>query len=41
MYYNLIKEFEKMTGSLIVLNTLFNENKPAVFRPKEALDCFL
>jgi len=38
-YYNLIKEFEKITGVPIVLNTSFNENEPVVCRPSEALDC--
>jgi carbamoyltransferase len=41
LYYTLIKEFEKITGVPIVLNTSFNENEPIVCRPEEALDCFL
>ena len=41
LYYKLIKEFEKITGVPIVLNTSFNENEPVVCHPKEALDCFL
>jgi len=41
LYYKLIKEFEKITGVPIVLNTSFNENEPIVCHPKEALDCFL
>lgn len=41
LYYNLIKEFEKITGVPIVLNTSFNQNEPVVCHPKEALDCFL
>ena len=41
LYYNMIKEFEKITGVPIVLNTSFNENEPVVCRPQEALDCFL
>ncbi len=36
-----IKEFEKIRGVPIVLNTSFNENEPIVCRPEEALDCFL
>jgi len=40
-YYNLIKEFGKITGVPIVLNTSFNENEPIVCKPEEALDCFL
>ena len=41
LYYKLIKEFEKITGLPIVLNTSFNENEPVVCKPNEALDCFL
>jgi len=37
----LIKEFEKLTGVPVVLNTSFNENEPIVCTPQEALDCFL
>ena len=40
-YYRLIKEFEKLTGVPIVLNTSFNENEPIVETPAQALDCFL
>jgi carbamoyltransferase len=40
-YYRLIKEFEKLTGVPIVLNTSFNENEPIVDTPVQALDCFL
>jgi carbamoyltransferase len=41
LYYNLIREFEKISGVPIVLNTSFNENEPVVCNPSEALDCFL
>jgi carbamoyltransferase len=41
LYYKLIKEFEKLTGIPVVLNTSFNENEPIVCSPGEALDCFL
>lgn len=41
LYWQLIKEFEKLTGVPILLNTSFNENEPIVCSPKEALDCFL
>ena len=41
LYYRLIKEFEKLTGVPIVLNTSFNENEPIVETPAQALDCFL
>ena len=40
-YYKLIKEFNKLTGVPIVLNTSFNENEPVVCRPDEALETFL
>jgi carbamoyltransferase len=40
-YWALIKEFEKLTGVPVLLNTSFNENEPIVLTPKEALDCFL
>jgi carbamoyltransferase len=41
LYYDLIREFEKITSVPILLNTSFNENEPIVCRPQEALDCFL
>ena len=40
-YYNLIKEFNIITGVPILLNTSFNENEPIVCKPEEAIDCFL
>jgi carbamoyltransferase len=40
-YYSLIKEFYKISGVPIILNTSFNENEPIVNTPEEALDCFL
>jgi len=40
-YYNLVKEFGKLTGVPILLNTSFNENEPIVNTPEEAIDCFL
>jgi carbamoyltransferase len=41
MYWALIKEFEKLTGVPVLLNTSFNENEPIVLTPQEAIDCFL
>jgi len=41
LYWRLIKEFERLTGIPVVLNTSFNENEPIVCTPDEALDCFL
>ena len=40
-YWWLIKEFERLTGVPVVLNTSFNENEPIVCTPEEAVDCFL
>jgi len=40
-YYDLIKAFERRTGTPVVLNTSFNENEPVVNTPAEAIDCFL
>ncbi len=40
-FYYLIKEFEKLTGVPMVLNTSFNENEPVVCKPEEALNTFL
>ncbi|MDR7484085.1 MAG: carbamoyltransferase C-terminal domain-containing protein [Armatimonadota bacterium] len=39
-YWRLIKEFERLTGVPVVLNTSFNENEPIVCAPEEAADCF-
>ncbi len=39
-YYGLIKEFEKLTGVPIVLNTSFNDSEPIVCSPDDAIDCF-
>ncbi|MBN1914260.1 MAG: carbamoyltransferase [Candidatus Omnitrophica bacterium] len=40
-YWNLIKEFENITGVPVLLNTSFNENEPVVNTPRQALECFL
>jgi carbamoyltransferase len=39
-YYDLIRAFERLTGTPVVLNTSFNENEPIVCTPAEAIDCF-
>ena len=39
-FYNLIKEFNKLTNVPIILNTSFNENEPIVLNPDHAFDCF-
>jgi carbamoyltransferase len=41
LYYRLIREFEKITGVPVLLNTSFNENEPIVDTPAQALACFL
>lgn len=41
LFWQLIKEFEKITGVPVLLNTSFNENEPIVCTPQEALECFL
>ncbi|MEK7149425.1 MAG: carbamoyltransferase C-terminal domain-containing protein [Patescibacteria group bacterium] len=41
LYYDLIKEFGRLTGVPILINTSFNENEPIVNKPEEAIDCFL
>jgi carbamoyltransferase len=40
LYWQLIKEFEDLTGVPVVLNTSFNENEPIVCKPEEAIECF-
>jgi carbamoyltransferase len=40
-YYQLISDFDELTGVPIVLNTSFNENEPVVCTPAHAIDCFL
>jgi carbamoyltransferase len=40
-YYQLISDFNELTGVPVVLNTSFNENEPIVCTPRNALDCFL
>ncbi|HZP18329.1 MAG TPA: carbamoyltransferase C-terminal domain-containing protein [Terriglobales bacterium] len=40
LYYDLIRAFERKTGTPVVLNTSFNENEPIVCAPEEAINCF-
>jgi carbamoyltransferase len=40
-YYQLISDFNALTGVPIVLNTSFNENEPIVCTPEQAINCFL
>jgi carbamoyltransferase len=40
-YWNLISEFDRISGVPVLLNTSFNENEPIVSTPAQALDCFL
>jgi carbamoyltransferase len=39
-YYQLISDFDALTGVPVILNTSFNENEPIVCTPQQALDCF-
>jgi carbamoyltransferase len=40
-YYNLIKEFKKLTGVPVLVNTSFNTlGKPIVCSPRDAIECF-
>ncbi len=41
-YYRLMKEFERQTGSPVIVNTSFNvRGEPIVNTPEHALNCFL
>jgi len=40
-FYDLISEFDRLTGVPVVLNTSFNENEPIVCTPRHAIECFL
>ena len=39
-FYDLIKEFYKITEIPILLNTSFNKNEPIVCSPDDAISCF-
>jgi carbamoyltransferase len=39
-YYQLISDFNELTGVPVILNTSFNENEPIVCTPEQAIDCF-
>jgi carbamoyltransferase len=39
-YYQLLSDFEQLTGVPVLLNTSFNENEPIVCSPCDAIDCF-
>jgi carbamoyltransferase len=39
-YYDLIRDFDRITGVPVVLNTSFNEDEPIVCTPQDALNCF-
>ncbi len=42
MYYDVIKEFEKLTGIPVIINTSFNvRGEPIVCTPKDAYLCFM
>ena len=40
-FHKLIREFARLTGVPVLLNTSFNENEPIVCGPREALECFI
>lgn len=41
-YYNVIKEFKKLTGCSVIVNTSFNvRGEPIVCTPKNAYECFM
>jgi carbamoyltransferase len=41
LYYEVIREFEKLTGVPVILNTSFNiMGEPIVRTPSEAIRCF-
>ena len=41
LYHGLIREFERLTGVPVLLNTSFNDNEPIVNTPEEAVASFL
>ncbi len=41
LYHGLIREFERITGVPVLLNTSFNDNEPIVNTPEEAVASFL
>jgi carbamoyltransferase len=40
-YHNLLREFKKITGIPLVLNTSFNIQEPIVCSPQDAINTFL
>ena len=41
LYYDLLRAFESLTGTGVLLNTSFNENEPIVDAPAQAVNCYL
>ena len=41
LYWELIHEFEQISGVPVVLNTSFNIQEPIVCSPEEAVDTFI
>jgi carbamoyltransferase len=39
-FWQVIKEFERITGVPVLLNTSFNVQEPIICTPNEAIDCF-
>ena len=41
-FYNLLKEFKKVTGCSVLLNTSFNvRGQPIINTPEKAIECYL
>ena len=38
--YSLLKEFEKLTGFAVVINTSFNHHEPIICSPADAINTF-
>ena len=42
LFYNLLKEFEALSGVPVLINTSFNvKGEPIVCTPEDAINCFL
>ena len=42
LFYNLLKEFEALSGVPVIINTSFNiKGEPIVCTPEDAIKCFL
>jgi len=41
LFWKLLMQFGRETGTFVLLNTSFNENEPIVCTPEDAVECFL